>query len=217
MSVYGFEQEETQRIAKATRRVEAMAESVPGGDRTPSAPVRIVRITGDMDATTKLYPGNVITYTHNGTGCDVNTLGEVRVYSATSLRNGAEVLCRFSGATSDGAFGMYVPCWGGAWVTPDSESLTAVPATTQTGQAVYLTFLGTHGNLSTPSLVQLFVYGYWYWATPTGGTEGGLPVYETGHYHIQRCVTMCVDGIYRTDRWRVPGMIVDEDVDCEEE
>lgn len=109
------------RIARAVREFEK-GSPIPqfSDDRTPTAPVQILRITGTKDNATGLYPASVYGYVHSGDGSGTYNLiledVRVRALNDEVYAEDQEILGRFSGAEDGGPLGVFVATGGGEFV-----------------------------------------------------------------------------------------------------
>ncbi len=114
-TLYSFDQQGMQRAVNAIRRVEAGSEiGQEPASKYSHAPVQLIEITGAAEGGTGHYPGKVVTYTGTSSGATQNDLGNVRVHNtvaAVEFKTGNVILCRFTGPTADGNYGLFVPAY----------------------------------------------------------------------------------------------------------
>ena len=114
-TLYSFDQSGMQRAVNAIRRVEAGSDVGPeNAAKFSHAPVQLIEITGAAEVGTGHYPGKVVTYTGTGGVATQNNLGNVRVHNTVAtvkFKTGNLILCRFTGPTEDGNYGLFVPAY----------------------------------------------------------------------------------------------------------
>ena len=114
-TLYSFDQSGMQRAVNVIRRVEAGSDmGPPAPNHYPHAPIQLIEIPGAAEVGTGHYPGKVVTYTGTGSGATQNDLGNVRVHNTVAtvkFKTGNLILCRFTGPTEDGNYGLFVPAY----------------------------------------------------------------------------------------------------------
>jgi hypothetical protein len=217
------------RIARAVREFEK-GSLIPhtNDDRTPTAPVQILRITGDVDPASGLHPAAIYGYVHQGDGSGTYNLiiedVRVRALNGEVYAENDEILGRFSGAEDGGPLGVFVATGGGEFV----RWLRVIEATASGSGSTWRCYM-QRPTLPPPSTTytdgvecrlkliagETFQNGKYYLGTLNGVTDG-KPLFHAAGEKIFILNTCDAEGTPICDKWYMhSNFTIVENVDCE--